>query len=234
MSHFKFKQFEIQQVKTAMKVNTDGVLLGACVLIDNSKTILDVGTGTGVIALMIAQKFADADILSVEIDKDAALEAKFNVQNSQWNDRIKVINDDFLIFAKNFAQKIDLIVSNPPFFENQLVSEDSKKLLARHTLSLPFAKFIKCVSKLLSDNGRFYVILPFNLHQNFVSLCNENNLFISSKLNIFPTENKPANRIILSFSKQKEQFNEQNLFIRKNGKYSDEYLELTSDFYLFA
>ncbi|MBN2662517.1 MAG: methyltransferase [Bacteroidales bacterium] len=234
MSFFKFKQFEILQNKTAMKVNTDGVLLGAFILIDNSKTIIDVGTGTGVISLMMAQKFANADILAVEIDKDAAQEAKYNVENSPWSNKIKVINDDFLTFASNNSDKFDLIVSNPPFFENQLVSEDSKKILAKHTLSMPFAELVKSVFKLLSENGKFYVILPFNMHQNFVSLCKKNKFFITSILNIFPTENKAANRIIMSFSKQEVSFIEQNLFIRKNGKYSEEYLKLTADFYLFA
>ncbi len=234
MSNFRFKQFTIEQDQTAMKVNTDGVLLGAWTVAENPKEILDIGTGTGVIAIMMAQKFPQSNIVAVEIDKNAAEQASQNVQNCPWNDRITIFNDDFSNFAQKNTKKFDLIVSNPPFFENQLKSTNKQREIARHTTLLSFEKLTKNVAKTITQTGLFTVILPYYNHNNFIKLCSENDLFCTKKTIIFPNEKKDANRVLLEFSKQKKTLIENNFYIRQKNAYSSEYLELTKDFYLFA
>ncbi|MEA3451540.1 MAG: methyltransferase, partial [Bacteroidota bacterium] len=150
MSEFKFKQFTIKQDKTAMKVSTDSVLLGAWFDFNHPKKILDVGTGTGLLAIMAAQKFPNSKITAVEIDNEAFIEAEENIKNCRWNKIIEVFQVDFIDFSKKEQTKYDLIVSNPPYFENQLRSTDIKKRIARHTDTLTFADLIKSVEKLMN------------------------------------------------------------------------------------
>jgi len=234
MSIFRFKQFEIHQFNTAMKVNTDGVLLGAWVEKNNPKKILDIGTGTGVIAIMMAQKFHESKIIAIEIDDDAAKDAIFNVENCKWKNRISVLHSDFINFAQKTTEKFDLIVSNPPYFENQLKAQNSKRTLARHTSALPFEKLAQNISKILSEAGCFSVVLPYENHENFIHLCSKFKLFCSRKTLIYPKENKKSNRVMLDFTKQINKTTENKIYIRKNVNYSSEYLEMTKNFYLFA
>ena len=234
MSEFRFKQFTIIQDKTAMKLSTDSVLLGAWADAKNPAKILDIGTGTGVIALMLAQRFKNAEITAIEIEKNAFCEAKKNAKNSPWHNRINILHNDFLNFAKNTSIEYDLIVSNPPFFENQLLPNDKNKQIARHTTKLPFDKLSENVAKLLSDKGYFCVIIPYNQCSNFVHLCSKSGLFASRKNTVFPTEKKQPNRILLQFNKKTQHIVNQTITIRKNNIYTNEYLELTKDFYLFA
>ncbi len=234
MSKFTFKQFDILQDKTAMKVNTDGVLLGAWIEKDFSQNILDIGTGTGVIAIMLAQKFSSANITGIEIEQEAAEQAKINAQNCKWSERITILHSDFLEFANNAITKFDLIVSNPPFFENQLNSTDYKKNIARHTTKLPFENLIRKVKNILSTKGKFCVIIPETEFSGFNHLCNNSGLFLAKKTNVFPKENKPANRLLLEYSQEIVSVNENSLYIRKTTEYTEEYLRLTADYYLFA
>lgn len=229
---FKFKQFVIQQDKTAMKVGTDGVLLGAWITSNLPKKILDIGTGTGLIALMLAQKFTKSEIIAIEIDKKAYLQATENVKNSNWKNRIKVINEDFLKFAQKTKSKFDIIVSNPPFFENQLFPTNKQRLIARHNLTLPFSKLIKSTSKLLSENGEFSVIIPYDNHQNFIHLCSQDLLFCNNKTIIKHTSKKKPKRILLKFSKKISSIIESEIIIKKGTEYTGNYKQLTKDFYL--
>ena len=234
MSEFRFKQFSIKQDKTAMKVSTDGVLLGAWIASKKPKRILDIGTGTAILSIMAAQKFPEAQITAIEIDNDAFLEAKENINNCPWKKRLKIFNTDFFDFCKISIEKYDLIISNPPYFDNQLKPRDKKKRIAKHSESLAFDKMIAEVSKILSPEGFFCVIIPFQRAETFIHLCAQNNLFVSRKTTIYPNENKKANRILLEFVRHICAIQDNFIRIREKGKYSRQYLELTKDFYLFA
>ncbi len=157
---FEFKQFRIEQQKAAMKVGTDGVLLGAWTPIVDAQRILDVGTGTGLIALMLAQR-SNARIDAVEIDKLASEEAEFNFAQSPWNDRLNVFNTNFQVFVNLPFVPYDLIVSNPPFFINSLKTKCAALSVARHDEMLSFDQLITGAKRLLSNTGRFCVIIPF-------------------------------------------------------------------------
>ncbi len=234
MSEFRFKQFTIIQDKTAMKLSTDSVLIGAWANADNPQNILEIGTGTGVVAIMLAQRFKFAKITTVEIDKTAFNEAAENIKNSPWANRITAINADFTNFAQNNTDNYDLIVSNPPFFDNQLLPPNKNKQIAKHTTSLNFENLITNSAKLLSESGKFCVILPYSTHSKFVHLCSKIGLYLSKKNIIYPTEKKSPNRVLLQFTKRILPTKEETLLIRQNGKYSAQYLQLTREFYLFA
>ena len=229
---FKFKQFSIKQDKTAMKVGTDGVLLGAWVWGNNPNNILDIGAGTGLISIMMAQKFADSNIFAVEIEQNAYNQTIENIENSNWQNQISAYNDDFLNFASKTKLKFDIIVSNPPFFENQLLPTDNKILIAKHNTTLPFSIFIKKVAELLTKNGEFFVIIPFENHNNFVHFCSQNLLFCNQKKIVKHTHNTTPKRILLKFSKNITPIVESTLYIKKNAEYTTEYKQLTKDFYL--
>lgn len=234
MSHnvFHFQQFSINQNNTAMKISTDGVLLGACCDFQKSKKILDIGSGTGLIALMAAQK-SSAEIFSVEIDKDAFLQAEENAKNSKFSSQINIFHADFLTFYKTANEEFDYIVSNPPFFENSFKSGDYKRNFARHTDSLPFEMMIKGVKEIISENGFFSVIIPFDKSLDFVRLCALNKLHLCKKISIFSKSNVPPLRVILTFSKQilPMKYDEITIY-EKNKTYSEKFKELTKDFYL--
>ncbi|MBN2893644.1 MAG: methyltransferase [Bacteroidales bacterium] len=230
---FKFKQFEIQQDKSAMKVGTDGVILGAWVNAINPSRILDVGSGTGLISLMMAQKYSNAQVYAVEIEKEAFLQSIENISKSLWQDRIYVYNDDFLEFSKKTEFKFDIIVSNPPFFENHLHSSDEKKQLARHNDTLPFDQFVESVANLLKKNGSFFVILPFVNHEYFVHLCEQRQLFCNKKTSLKHTPNSSIKRILMKFSFEPSFVQQDVISIKVNNLFSEEYKKLTKDFYLF-
>ncbi len=234
MSHtvFRFQQFSINQDNTAMKISTDGVLLGACCNFENAKNILDIGTGTGLLSLMSAQKSA-ARISAVEIDKDAFLQAVENVKNSKFSSRIKIIHADFLAFYKTVDEKFDYIVSNPPFFENAFKSGDYKRNFARHTDSLPFEMMIKGVKEIILESGFFSVIIPFDKSLDFVRLCALNKLHLCKKIIVFSKFNVPPFRVILTFSTQILPIDYDEIFIYENNKtYSEKFRRLTANFYL--
>ncbi len=234
MSHnvFHFQQFSINQDKTAMKISTDGVLFGACCNFENAENILDIGTGTGLLSLMAAQKSA-AKITAVEIDNDAYLQAEENVKNSKFSDRIKIFHGDFLTFYKTCGEKYGYIISNPPFFENAFKSNDYKRNFARHTDSLPFEKMILGVKEIILENGFFSVIIPFDKSLDFVKLCALSKLHLCKKISVYSKSNVPPLRVILTFSKQilPMKYDEITIY-KKNKTYSEKFKELTKDFYL--
>ncbi|MCW3804974.1 tRNA1(Val) (adenine(37)-N6)-methyltransferase [Plebeiibacterium marinum] len=234
-SYFKFKHFTIEQNMAAMKVGTDGVLLGAWVNCNNARVILDVGTGTGLIALMCAQKNQYANIDALEIDNMAFVQAGINIENSPWNHRIVAINDCLQHFSVVASKKYDLIVSNPPFFNNSLKNVCEQKSMARHTETLTYMELIKGVVSLLSDKGRFAVVLPFDAFGDFEKYANENLLYLQKVLKVKPTPQKQAKRVLMEYGFEKiSDVDEKVMVVEEFGRhgYSDEYKELTKDFYL--
>ena len=231
-SFFQFKQFTIQQDQCAMKVGTDGVLLGAWVDLTNKKKCLDVGTGTGLIALMMAQRTAEAHITAVEVDEEAVVQARRNVLNSPWKDRVEMVHCNFLSFQPN--QKFDSIVSNPPYFTNNLISPDKQRTLARHNNHMTYAELINKVVTLLSNQGSFSVILPFSQKDYFIALCQESGLNVKRLVNIQTRIGVPFKRILLEFVFSKiEVVEEKELLVEiERHSYSPEYTNLTKDFYL--
>lgn len=216
-----------------MKVGTDAVLLGAWINPRRSKSILDIGTGSGIIALMMAQK-SDAKIEAIDIDFDSIQEANTNFNNSSWSNNLNAIHISLSDFAKQTNKKYDLILSNPPYYENSLKSALDKKNLSKHSTTLPHVELLSGVKKLLSNNGRFSVILPYGLMNSFINTSLIEGLFCNKKFIIYPTPKKPANRILMEFSLNRpSHLNEDELIIRNDLRnFTEEYKIFTRDFYL--
>lgn len=230
---FTFKQFAIRQDKTAMKAGTDGVLLGAWCDLDNATQILDIGTGTGLIALMCAQRTQTAEITAIEIDQDAYNQAVDNVNESKLKDRITVVNADFRDYCNDKHLTFSHIVSNPPFFTENTGSPDQKRQLARQAKSLPFDILIKGVAKLLDGDGKFSVIIPWGETLDFVRLCALNHLHLCQKTAVISREGNAPIRAMLSFSKKMLTLHQNSITIRdRDGNYTTQYRQLTADFYL--
>ena len=232
-NYFQFKQFKILQEKTAMKVNTDGVLLGAWTNTNGAKTVLDIGTGTGLISLMIAQR-SDAIITGVEIENDAANEALGNVQNSTWSNRIFIQNSSFQDFAKTTTNNFDLIISNPPFFSDGIKNTNPQISMARHNHLLPFEDIIAGAVKLLSDFGKLALILPFEQANKFAEKARHNSLFLIRLTEVKPFPDKEPNRCLMELGKQEQvlQKNQMSVFDESGSEYSDEFKNLVREFYL--
>lgn len=229
MSVFKFKKFSIVQSKSAMKVGTDGVLLGSWVNCLNAKKILDIGTGTGLISLMIAQRNNECNITAVEIDKETSEEANININNSKWRDRISIIN----ISINNFitSDKFDFIVSNPPYFPANF--SKNKRAIARHTNLLSFQDLIRTTVKLLSSKGIFAVILPKIAEAIFCKTANANKLFLIRICQVKGQKNSDIKRVLLEFSFEKSSLDSDSLVIEESRHiYTNQYIDLCQDFYL--
>ena len=232
-NYFKFKEFTIEQDRCAMKVGTDGVLLGAWANCDSAKKGLDIGTGTGLVALMLAQR-SNAVIDAVEIDTEAAKQAKENVEKSPWDDRIEVINQSFQEFTKMGGKKYDLIVSNPPYFQNAFFAPDEKRTNARHNSNLQLEDLLTGTQKLLSEDGILSIILPYLEGNMFILKASELGLFCVRQTKVLPKPNREPKRLLLEFMKTKKPLVEQEIIIELNKRheYSEAYKNLTQDFYL--
>lgn len=234
---FKFKEFTVHQDKTAMKIGTDGVLLGAWCNVDfYPDTVLDVGAGTGVIALMIAQRCDAMTIDAVEVDEDAYEQTVENFEKSDWGDRLYCYNATFEDFADEIAEEeevYDLIVANPPFYTDDFETEDEARNKARFTSSLSFESLLIGVRKILSEEGRFTVVIPFKEEQNFVQLAKEQELFVNKICHVRGTVTSPIKRSLLEFSFKEKEISKTDLVIEKSRhNYTKEYTDLTKDFYL--
>jgi tRNA1Val (adenine37-N6)-methyltransferase len=231
-SHFTFKEFTIFQEKAAFKVGTDGVLLGAVADVINRKRILDIGTGTGLISLMLAQR-SEASIVSIEPDYESFLQAEANVSQCKWKSRIKVINCDL----QNYScadEKFDLIVTNPPYFSNSLKNPDPRKSSARHNDSLSSDDLLKKVSRLLNDDGIFQLIMPYVEGTIFIAQAQQYGLYCNNILKIKPLPTAEVRRLIMTFSRERLKPVEKFLTIERGERheFTDEYKALTKDFYL--
>ncbi len=231
MSVFRFRHFEVRQESSAMKVGTDAMVLGALVNAVNSRTILDIGTGTGVLALMMAQKFPEAQIDAIDIDPSAAAEARINAENSFWNDRIQVFESDLKDFQSE--KKYALIVSNPPYFTNGLLNPDRSRAQARHESALPFELLFARVSELLNDDGVFWMIAPADAMNELCVEAERVNLWPKNRIDILGKEGGSTVRKVLSFSPNRTENSEQDCLTIRNldGQYTHEYRALTIDFH---
>ncbi|MDR2206568.1 MAG: methyltransferase [Flavobacteriaceae bacterium] len=226
---FRFRQFEILQSEKVFKVGTDGVLLGVLCSCEKAKNILEIGSGTGLISLMIAQRNPAAKISAIDIDEHACKLASRNFENSPFKTRLKSFHQDFKTF--NPQETFDFIVSNPPYFD---INASKKNVLARQTLELDFRDLISGAAKHLSETGVFSVIVPNESYKKFIEIAEEFQFYLIRKINIIGIEGGKTKRLILEFSKQKSHTAETDFVVReKSKKYSSEYIDLTKKFHNF-
>jgi tRNA1Val (adenine37-N6)-methyltransferase len=237
-TYFQFKQFTIQQDRCAMKVTTDACLFGSlCISLSKNlqaKNILDIGAGTGLLALMYAQENPQAIIDAIETDENSARQAKENVSQSPWSDRIQIIHADARHFS--FPEKYDLIISNPPFYENELKSPDKRKNIALHGDDLSFSELPDVIKKNLKPDGRYCLLLPSKRKQEVSRLLKKNFLHVTNIVSVRQSLNHDFFRIILSGKhdeKKAEEIQEEEISVWNETKqYSPEFKKLLKDFYL--
>jgi tRNA1Val (adenine37-N6)-methyltransferase len=232
-NYFDFKQFSINQEMSAFKVGTDGVLLGACADLSGARRIIDAGTGTGLIAIMVAQR-CTADIVAIEPDKDSWLEACQNIINCKWHSRIKAENLELQEFAARPTEKFDIVISNPPYFRDSLLNPDIRKSSARHTYSLSSGDILKASETLLREEGNLQLILPYEEGTLFIAEAGDYGFFCNTILKVKPNPQGKIIRLILKFERRKKTVYEKFLTIETGVRhmYSKEYKEITKDFYL--
>lgn len=229
MNPFHFKYFSIQQTHSALKVGTDAMLLGSLCNWTNPKRLLDIGTGTGVLSLMCAQRFPFQEITAIDIENTAITDATVNAQNNPFTSPIRVFEQDVLHFEpqKNF----DAIVCNPPFFENSLKNPDSQKATARHTESLPFTSLFSKISQLLTQDGQAWIILPIAALETCEPIWSSCGLKIRELIYIQGKPNSTV-RFVTCLSKTATVLIEQTFLIRdEHGQYTSEYKKITADFH---
>lgn len=232
---FSFKQFQIQQDRCAMKVGTDGVLLGAWTPIHNNPFgILDIGTGTGIISLMLAQRSHAQQIDALEIDEEAYEQATDNFENSPWNDRLFCFHAALDEFVEEPEDEYDLIVSNPPFYSEDYKSNNGQRDLARFQDALPFEDLIEAAAILLSENGIFSVIIPFKEEEKFLTLAAEYELFAFKITHVKGTPTSDYKRSLIALSRNSNVICTTDALTIETVRhqYTDEYIRLTKDFYL--
>ena len=235
MSKFQFKQFSLEQNRCAMKIGTDGVLLGAWVPLENQPfSILDIGAGTGVIALMLAQRSHAEQIDALEIDEEAYEQSVDNFENSPWSDRLFCFHAGLDEFMEEPEDEYDLIVSNPPFYTDDFKSATEQRDLARFADAMPFEDLIEAADLLLSENGIFAVIIPFKEEESFLALAKEFELYPLKITRVKGTPTTEIKRSLLAFSRnEKIDFPADELIIETARHiYTPEYIELTKEFYL--
>ena len=235
MSIFQFKQFAVNQDQCAMKIGTDGVLLGAWAPIDTRpNSILDIGTGTGIIALMLAQRCDAQQIDALEIDENAYEQAVDNFESSPWSDRLFCFHAGLDEFVEEPEDEYDLIVSNPPFYVEDYRSDNAQRDLARFQEAMPFEDLVEAAALLLSENGIFAVIIPFKEEENFLALAKEYELFPIKITRVKGTHETQIVRSLLAFRRYElAVLTADELVIEINRhEYTDDYIALTKDFYL--
>lgn len=245
---FRFKQFTVWHDKCAMKTGTDGVLLGAWCPIEsksNACRILDVGTGSGLIALMLAQRCPKARIEAIEIDADAVCQAEENFRLSPWKERLSVQQISLQEFAKEREEQYGLVVSNPPYFVDSLKNPDQQRQAARHTDTLSYSELVCCAAKLLRDNGMLAVIIPTEAKETILEEAAKAGLCLARLVHVYSKPGKPMKRILAAFEKKRftadtdfsatgvELNSVEEFFIEsESSPRSKEYAELTKEFYL--
>lgn len=232
---FTFKQFFVAHDRCAMKVGTDGVLLGAWAPVEEARRILDIGTGSGLIALMLAQRTsATCQIEAVELDPDAAAQAQENAAASPWADRIRVLATDIHEVMANASARYDLIVSNPPYFEPAVACRDAARTQARYTDTLSHEALLACAAALLQEGGRFCVVLPYEIGERFVTRAAAAGWHLAQRLALRDRPGKPLHRVLLTLVRQPAAPQLGEMPLRDtDGHYSDAFRQLITDFYLF-
>ena len=232
---FKFKQFSVQQDKCAMKVGTDSVLLGAWCPIDNNPiSILDIGAGTGVLSLMLAQRTNAEQIDSVEIDEDAYEQCVSNYENSPWSDRLFCYHAALDELVEDPEDEYDIIISNPPFYSEDFKTKNAQRDLARFQDALPFEDLVEAADLLLSENGIFAVVIPFREEEKFIDLCAEFELYPVKVTRVKGSHKTPIVRSLMAFKRYElSVLTADELVVEINRhEYTDDYINLTKDFYL--
>lgn len=232
-SYFQFKQFTVHHDKCAMKVGTDGVLLGAWCTPPLQGNILDIGTGSGMIALMLGQR-STAQIDAIDLDEAACLQAQENVDRSPYADRITVTHQSLQKYVQQMEYKYDLIVSNPPYFIHSLKSPDDQRTTARHTDSLSLDELISNSSLLMTEQGRIALILPFEQREELLTIAARHDLSVVREAHVIPIPDAPPKRLLVELTQGKhEASTPQSLVIEiTRHQYTPEYIRLTRDFYL--
>ena len=230
-SYFSFKQFTINQDKAVFKVGTDGVLLGACADITGARRILDIGSGTGVIAIMLAQR-SEAEIVAIEPDHDSCLQACENVNRSKWKNRIDVIHSTLQEYTASY--KFDLIVTNPPYFTDSLRNPDPRKSYTRHNDSLTSVDILNSINRLLHEDGCLQLIMPYVEGNLMIAEAADYGFYCQDILKIRPLPTSEIRRLILTFGRERVRTTENFLTIEhgKRHEFTEEYIKLTKDFYL--
>ncbi|WP_285827306.1 methyltransferase [Bacteroides acidifaciens] len=230
--YFQFKQFTVWHDKCAMKVGTDGVLLGAWASVQNAHKILDVGTGTGLVALMLAQRsLPDADIIALEIDEAAAGQARENVTRSPWKERVEVVQTDFRDYQS--SDKFDVIVSNPPYFVDSLECPDQQRNAARHNGSLTYEELLEGVVGLLAEDGTFTIVIPADVADRVKMIAATKNLYAVRQLNVITKPSGIPKRTLITFTfSNQECVIEELLTELARHQYSGKYIALTREYYL--
>lgn len=230
MKPFRFQQFSIQQSKDVFRIGTDGVLLGAMCNVTNAKKILEIGTGTGLISLMLAQRNVSAKIPAIDINESAVKLASENFRNSIFNENLKVELKDFKNFETN--ENFDLVVCNPPFFEENASAKD---VLARQQVELNFRNLVEKSTEIITKKGILSIILPSEAAKDVKSLAEEFNLYLVREINIYGIEGGNLKRNILEFSLAQKPLEISDFVIEKSPReYSDQYLNLTKNFHVFG
>lgn len=232
-SLFRFRQFEVRNADSAFKVGTDAVLLGASMtLFPSDRLLLDIGTGTGVIALMAAQRTVESGALveAIEIDGPSAAEARINFINSPWADRLSVRNVSLQGF--NPGERFNLIFSNPPYFDNSLKNPDPRESVARHTESLSYSDICAFASENLTDFGRLSLVLPAQEEHNLRRTAASFGLFPFRIIRARTTASKAPGRIVAEFSREKTEMREEEIVLQDGSRRTEQFSELTGDFYL--
>lgn len=236
-SFFQFKQFTVHQDKCAMKVTTDSCLFGAWVANDLQKnnsanSLFDVGGGTGLLSLMVAQKNPQLNIDAIEIDTEAAAQALQNVSESAWKKRIKVINGDVKEF--NPGNKYDVIISNPPFYENELQSDNRRKNIAHHSEDLSLDDLLNVIQENLNATGNFYLLLPYKRNKEIEPLLRKYGFSASYKVSVRQSIDHNYFRILLKAGLQNIPVSEEEISIRDNNQqYTTQFIDLVKDYYLY-
>lgn len=234
MSEFTFKQFTIKQQNSAMKIGTDSVLLGCFAEVEHAQKILDIGTGTGILALMCAQR-SSATIDAVEIDEQAALEADYNFKKSKWTNRLNIHHQSLQNYTQACSLLYDVIISNPPYFvkDSNFSIEDEQRSKARHDADLPLSDLARYAYQLLKEDGTFWLILPTQEAELFAAYAKESRLFLKQQIELSPKANKPVNRVVQQWCKQETTIVKSNFVIYEpNGEPSLSYKKIAQEFYI--
>lgn len=230
---FRFKKFSVDQAGAAHPVGTDGVLLGAWAPVEGARTVLDIGGGTGLIALMIAQRQPEAQIVCIDLHKESVQCAAKNFANSPWADRLQAVHLSFQAFEKSPPHSFDLIVSNPPFFSERSLSEYVTRNMVRNASFLPIDDLAKGAKTLLSENGKLCLILPEKEGKKMIEAGVIHGLHCCEQIKVYSKKSKPAERVLLTFTREVTGFQQSELTIHEpSGAYTPAFKTLTDSYYL--
>ena len=232
-NYFQFKHFRINQAKAAMKVSTEACILGGYCQEENPTNILDIGTGTGLLAMMLHQKYPQASITALEIEENTFAQAQENIENAFLSEKISLLKQSVQDFAHQSRQKFNLIVCNPPFYKNHLLSENEQRNIALHQQTLSLEELAQCLGQLLAAKGLAYILLPAYQMQEFLIFAEAKGLFPVKILEIYHSQKHQIFRYIIAFGFFKKHIEAEKLCIKNiDETYTEQFRQLLKDFYL--